>query len=215
MEQLLETVDDLEGLRNLVRQVQEARPDLAAEKQESRDFFQGKNDARLRRDSEAGITRTEQRLAQARARGGATLAAAAASLVRARLYRETLGGTVDVDEVVRLAEEAHKAAPSLATVNLLELAWLARASQALSRQEPEYAAMVRAPSVPWAVPTWWPWPCGETASPDRLPSPTLTSGGRSKSSATRAASFPTTPANILGPCCGLLSPTRPPASPPP
>ena len=143
MEQLLETVDDLEGLRNLVRQVQEARPDLAAEKQESRDFFQGKNDARLRRDSEAGITRTEQRLAQARARGGATLAAAAASLVRARLYRETLGGTVDVDEVVRLAEEAHKAAPSLATVNLLELAWLARASQALSRQEPEYAAMVR------------------------------------------------------------------------
>jgi hypothetical protein len=123
-----------------------ANPDLVVQKQEMRDFFEGKKDAKLRRDNASEVKRAEQQLERARARGGATLAVAANSFLQAQLSRETLGGAFegfDSDGIVRLAEEAHKAAPSAATASLLEEAWLARASQALSRQEPEYAAMMR------------------------------------------------------------------------
>jgi hypothetical protein len=50
---------------------------------------------------------------------------------------------VDHDALVKLAEEAHKAAPSSATRGTLELALLARASRTLAAKEPEYAAMAK------------------------------------------------------------------------
>jgi hypothetical protein len=52
-----------------------------------------------------------------------------------------LGVAFDADELVRLAEEAQKAAPSAGTRSTLQTALLARASKALAAQEPEYAAM--------------------------------------------------------------------------
>jgi tetratricopeptide (TPR) repeat protein len=140
-QQLLEFLGDRDGMARLARRAEEARPDVEAQKQETLDYYQGKDDDKHRREGAAAVARAERILKEARGAGGATFAAAAQSLVRARLSQEVLGDAPDADELVRLAEEAHKAAPSVATSGALEAALLARASRALAKGEPEYAAM--------------------------------------------------------------------------
>jgi hypothetical protein len=142
-QQLLEFLGDRDGLARLARRAEEARPDVEAQKKEMLDYYQGKDDDRHRREGAAAVARAERTLKEARGAGGATFAVAAVGLVRARLGQEAFGDAPDADELVRLAEEAHKAAPSVATAGGLEVALLARASRALVKGEPEYAAMDR------------------------------------------------------------------------
>src|SRR5262249_35466742 len=60
-----------------------------------------------------------------------------------RLQQHSLSPLADLDDVVKLAEEAHKAAPSSATASTLEGALLARASDRLAAKQPDYAAMAK------------------------------------------------------------------------
>jgi len=142
-EQLLSFLDDREGLANLERRAREATPDLAAVRQQMQDFWQGKNDALTRQSTQTAVARGERMIAAARPGGGPTFALAVSSLIHARHKLEQLGSAVDNDALVKLAEEAHKAAPSSGTVSLLMSALLARANKSLAEQEPEYAAMER------------------------------------------------------------------------
>jgi hypothetical protein len=140
---LLSFLDDRDALGNLVRRAEEARPDVTDDRKVALDFVQGKSDEKYRTEYAAAVTRAERTLKQVREAGGVTFAVAAVGVVHAKLALEPLGIALDLDEVVRLAEEAHKAAPSSATAAALEGALLARASKALAAQEPEYAAMTR------------------------------------------------------------------------
>jgi hypothetical protein len=62
-------------------------------------------------------------------------------VVTARLQTAMIGQTVDADELVRLTEEAHHAAPSSATGGVLIFALIFRAHQTLLTDEPAYAEM--------------------------------------------------------------------------
>jgi tetratricopeptide (TPR) repeat protein len=166
---LLSFLNDTEGLANLARRAEEASPDLSEARKQALEFYQGKTDEKSRKDAAAAVERAERGLKDARAVGGTTLAVAATALVQARLGQERLGGPVDGDEVVRLAEEAHKTAPSLATAQTLEVALLARAHKALAEKEPAYAAMAQrarrsvASSYLIAVALWRPGPARTAA----------------------------------------------------
>ena len=94
---------------------------------------------------------------------------AAASLIQASQETDTLGIEADVDALVHLAEEAHKAAPSLGTQTQLREALLARAGKALSAQEPEYLAMVKGPGVRSPALTWCVWPVARRQTPNGCP----------------------------------------------
>jgi hypothetical protein len=140
---LLGLLRDGDGLDRLARRAEEASPDVAAHKKESLDFYAGKSDDKYRQQGAAALAQAERTLKEVRDGGGTTFAVAADAVVRLRLSQESLGAPVDADELVRLAEEAHRAAPSVATAGALEAALLARASRALTGQEPEYAAMAK------------------------------------------------------------------------
>ncbi len=140
-QELLNFLDDRDGLLRLARRAAEANPDVATSRQEALDFQQGKADDKYRRDVTAAVARAERTWKDAEPAGGATLAVAAVGLVHARLGQELLGELPNPAELVRLAEAADRAAPSLATATALQAALLARASQSLAAREPEYAAM--------------------------------------------------------------------------
>jgi hypothetical protein len=144
---LLSFLEDRPALENLDRRAAEAKPDLSAARQEIADFLQGKKDEQMRRDLIASVARAERFMAEADAPGeeqrGPTFAIAVEALLHARQGQETLGMDFDVDALVSRAQEAHKRAPSAGTVGMLQGALLLRASRALAKQEPEYAALVK------------------------------------------------------------------------
>ena len=88
------------------------------------------------------MERAEKTLTEARKVGGATFAIAAGLVVR-RLAQVQLGVVFDCDEMVRLAEEADKIAPSVGTRSTLQSALLARANKDLSVHDKEYAALAK------------------------------------------------------------------------
>ncbi len=154
-EGLLSFLDDTEGLARLARRAQEAKLDHSASIQKQEDFWQGKNDAKLKKDGKAAVARASRLVEETRPGGGATFAHAADSLVRAQLSQEVLGEKVDLnaqempgekvdlDALVQLAEEAHRTAPSVGTLDTLRAALLARASKTLAVQQPEYRELAR------------------------------------------------------------------------
>jgi thioredoxin-like negative regulator of GroEL len=144
-EQLLSVIDDQAGLATLLRRARKATPDLAADRQRLQQFWQGKNDEEARRKADLAVAKAEGLVAAVRPAAkeeGATFALAVGGLVDARLRQEALGIDFDADALIKLAEEAHKAAPSTGTVSRLNAALLARASKSLAAQDPDYAAMV-------------------------------------------------------------------------
>jgi predicted negative regulator of RcsB-dependent stress response len=142
-QELLTFLDDQEGLKKLERRAAESTPELGPARQQLQEFWQGKNDQRIRREGEAAVARADRLLAAARPAGKATFALAASNLLQARLGQRTLGTDFDMDAALALAEEAHQAAPSSGTGGVVKALLAARASKALAAQDPEYAAMVR------------------------------------------------------------------------
>jgi hypothetical protein len=132
---------DLEALRALRRRLDEAALDLADSTREMLDHYGGKKDEKTRKELAAGLARQEVVVKATRPGRGATFAAAATTLARLLLSMDAVGMAADADRAVTLAEEAHAAAPSSATRSALTDALLARASRALAKQEPEYAAL--------------------------------------------------------------------------
>jgi hypothetical protein len=134
---------DRDALRQLLQRLQEAELDLADVSRKTLDYYAGRDDARTRTDLDVQQRRQEATLAAARKNApGVTVAVAATHLAQTRIQQDGLGVAVKGDEVVALAEEAHAAAPSSATHGDLVAALLLRASQALAKQEPAYAALL-------------------------------------------------------------------------
>jgi hypothetical protein len=141
--ELLDYVDDVKALETLARRADEATLEREQYRQDSLEAFQGKKDDKRLRTTMTAIERAEKQVKDTRAAGGATFAVAAQTLVYTRLSLEGLGKPIDGDALVKLAEEAHKAAPSSATAATLQSALLARAHQKLVALEPAYAAMAK------------------------------------------------------------------------
>ena len=133
---------DPEALRALEKRLASVDLDLQDSQRETLERLAGKKDAKLRKEIQAAIARYEKIVQQARqAPGGPTLAVACTHLASQKIELAALGQRVDADRVVALAEEANAAAPSSATQAGLIKALLFRADQALTRDQPEYAAM--------------------------------------------------------------------------
>jgi tetratricopeptide (TPR) repeat protein len=142
MAALVYEMNDLEKLRGLWRRLEQVELDLADQAQEERESLAGKKDAQNRKAWQAASRRAAATLRAARQRPrGTTLAVAADTLAQYQSRLALLGESVDADEVVRLAEEAHGAAPSQATRSSLMGALLFRGDRSLVRREPAYAAM--------------------------------------------------------------------------
>ena len=133
---------DAEALRNVLQRIRQVELDLGDSLQETLDFYAGNSDPKHREDLDSAIERFE-RLVQLTREGsrGATFAVAVGKLVEQRIAAGMMGLTLDADQVVALAEEAHAEAPSAATLWTLIRALLLRASRDLSRQDSTYAEM--------------------------------------------------------------------------
>jgi tetratricopeptide (TPR) repeat protein len=135
-------VRDSEAQRSLLQRMEGVELDLSDVRRRTLDFYSGKEDARLRKEFETRAQRYEAIVKEGPKPGKeTTFAVAACSLVRARMTLDMMSVPFDPDALVKLAEQAHKAAPSQATTSSLLGAWLARAARRLEQQEPDYAAL--------------------------------------------------------------------------
>lgn len=164
-------LDDAEGLRRLLRRVEQAELDLEEGDREAREVYLGKKDEKFRKEVESAVASQEEVVAAARKVGGATLAIALCTLAQTKMGQAALGVDVKADEVVALAEEAHKVAPSRGTSGALQQALLLRASLALAHAEPSYAEMVKR--------------AGRALTPTYLIPVALTKGGTARDAALR------------------------------
>jgi tetratricopeptide (TPR) repeat protein len=133
---------DLPVLRAVEKQVRAAELDLSGTIRAARDYHAGKDDTRLKEQLKAEIKHWEGRYtALAREPRGTTFAVVATRLASALTRGDQLGEEVDAARLVRLAEEAHAAAPSRATREALIDALLFRAHRQLIIAKPAYARM--------------------------------------------------------------------------
>jgi tetratricopeptide (TPR) repeat protein len=138
---LLDRIDDADALKALAARLEGQNLDTGDNDRQSRELYEGKKDAQHRADARGPVARAEKALEAARKVKGPTLAAAACQL-SARLLTLAYYEESDADRPLKLAEEAHAAAPSEATRAALYSARLHRASLAL-RKEPSFAGPAR------------------------------------------------------------------------
>ena len=132
---------DVDGLRSVRQKLETAKLDLAQETRDQLDFYEKKNDAKKIEDWRKSIERQEKVLNEVRAGGGLTFALAALRFNSARMGGVPLGIPVIDDDLVRLAEEAHGAAPSDGTTTMLAHALAFRAHRTLIKEDPAYAEL--------------------------------------------------------------------------
>jgi tetratricopeptide (TPR) repeat protein len=130
------------ALRAVWERLQKVELDLADSQRETLDVYAGKKDQKRARDLKMSLARQEKIVQATRKGGGATFAVAAAQLVTLTLGRAYLPDlTVDPDGLVKLAEEAHAAAPSAGTHATLVSALYFRAHRTLIKQDKGYAQL--------------------------------------------------------------------------
>jgi hypothetical protein len=132
---------ELKKLKELERSLQENTLDLVDANRQTMENYQGKNDAKFRKDLQGTAPRMKKSLEAARKVGGTTLAVAAQDVITVSLTQDSLGQPANARELVALAEEAHKASPSIGTEGLLIQTLLQRAHQELIKKEPAYAKL--------------------------------------------------------------------------
>jgi hypothetical protein len=132
-------VRDREGLQRLQRQIAAAQPDVEQSTTQLLKYSRFEDDESTKQALATHLAKTEALVeAYGRGRKGPDFAAAVASLIDNKL-REPDTAAIDADELVRLAEEAHQAAPSRGTYWPLTSALLFRAGRSLASAHPEYA----------------------------------------------------------------------------
>lgn len=133
---------DLPELRKLEQHLRKTEPDLEDAIRRALDHYAGTSDAEVRAKLAGNVRRWESEYERLRSGPrGPTFAVAAATLAQYLAEYATLAEDVDADRVVRLAEEAHAAAPSEKTTGQLANALLLRAHRrtlVTRRAEPEY-----------------------------------------------------------------------------
>jgi tetratricopeptide (TPR) repeat protein len=130
---------DLAALKAVLARVERTELDLADQEQKQKDYLSGAADAKKLDEQKKRAARAEAALAAARPLKGRTFAVAVGRYVSARQAGWIYGEPADADELVKLAEEAHAAAPSAGSESTLESALLFRAHLALIKESPEYA----------------------------------------------------------------------------
>jgi tetratricopeptide (TPR) repeat protein len=132
---------DVEALKTLLVRVEKAELDHGDEAREVREFLAGKDNAKKKEDARKALTRAETALNATRANKDRTFAVAVGRFVQAKHTLWVHGEQVDVDGLVKLAEEAHAAAPSAGTESTLRTALLLRAHVTLTRTDGNYAKL--------------------------------------------------------------------------
>ena len=134
---------DREALERPARQVAASKPDVEDYKSKTLKYYAYQDEDFTKEKMQAKTARAEAVLKRLSARAkGPAFAAAVERLQDLRLGSED-AEAVDADEIVRLAEEAHHAAPSMATCGLLIKALMCRASKTLAAAHPEYAKAIQ------------------------------------------------------------------------
>ncbi len=134
-------LNNKDGLVALNKRLEATPLDLDEIKKLTLEEYQGKNDDKRRQELPARTKRLEKELHQARKVGGPTLAVALFNWINLKFGAARLGDPVNHDELVALAEEGHKAAPSRGSRNQVINTLLFRAHRDLSKQEPAFAAL--------------------------------------------------------------------------
>jgi tetratricopeptide (TPR) repeat protein len=129
------TQDDA-ALAALEQRVRAAEINGADQLARLKEHLSGQKDQEAQVAIKAAIKRRESQDAAARAKGGVTAAVALDRHAEQLLALHHVGAAVDADNVVSLAEEAHRLAPSEGTHSTLLSAYLFRASLDLRRSDP-------------------------------------------------------------------------------
>jgi hypothetical protein len=133
---------DADALHRLWAKLKGLELDLSDYARDTIAYYKGTDDAKHLKRLQADVKDLADALKAVRKAGGTTFAVAADSMVREKIGLAAFGQAVDADELVRLAEEAHAAAPSRGSQSNLMGALLFRASQTLAKQAPAYAALL-------------------------------------------------------------------------
>jgi hypothetical protein len=134
---------DAEGLKALFERLRTANVDTADLEKNTLDYIRGKDLDKTRRQKQADVARLRKAIATLQGRKDATFAVACCRLSSDLIALGTIDERVDVDEIVRLAEDAHEAAPSSGTLHSLINALAYRAVGALAAKSPPDADKVK------------------------------------------------------------------------
>jgi hypothetical protein len=132
---------DQEALRKLLSTLERTELDLSDQAKRARETDTGQNDQTRKRAAQGATRLVEPILPVARAKGGATFAAAASMAIGSRIAVGQYGEKIDQDALVALAEEAYAKCPSVASRWYLITALLSRAAETLSHAESKFAAI--------------------------------------------------------------------------
>ncbi len=142
--QFLEITRDAAALKKLQTQLQQAKLDLSAVKQQTRNAYSGANDKERLENLAAYAERLDARLtANPASRNKLFHAICAVDVVTNALARAQLGAAVAPDRNVKLARSAYAAAPSSRTRSVLQEALCARAIARLAADDKELAECCR------------------------------------------------------------------------
>jgi tetratricopeptide (TPR) repeat protein len=134
---------DREALQRIARQVAAARPDTDEIDAHTIKYYQYKDEESTEERSRTRIARAEALVARLGGRDkGPAFAAAVDGLIDRKLSGKD-NASVDAGELVRLADDAHRAAPSMATYATLAKALMFRANKKLAADHPTYATAIR------------------------------------------------------------------------
>jgi hypothetical protein len=134
---------DEKALQEDLEKLDQSELDLSDWIQYSDDHFKGVVDAKTVVSIKESIQRIIEYVKETRPNGSATFAIAAAQLVAAQERLAVYGEPADADQMLKLAEEAHKTAPSYATRWLVIRTLLFRASNSIESQNAAYREMVK------------------------------------------------------------------------
>jgi tetratricopeptide (TPR) repeat protein len=130
---LLEFVGDRKGLSALLVQLEGIELDLADSKRRTMEYYAGTRDAQNQMAMKSTVMQQETIVQKLQGKSGPTFAAAASALSGWWINGDEFGIPIDVDAVVRVAEEAHAASPSEGTYRALEQALSFRLYRKLTR----------------------------------------------------------------------------------
>lgn len=136
-------INDVDGLKALLEKLRTANVETDALDRFTREYIQGKNLDKVRRSQRVSADRMRKAIQKMKVRKDATFALACAEFSGDLIALGTLGDRVDPDEIVRLADDGHNAAPSSATRHSLISALAFRALNSLAAKSPALAGAVK------------------------------------------------------------------------
>ncbi len=133
--------EDAKALDQLASQAGKTEFGVSPFQQETLEFFQGKSPAKFRNLLNLSLKRKQDCLKKARQLGGKPLAVAATEVAGDLMALAVIDDKITAAEIIALAEEGHKAAPSAGTRGILMAALLHQAGVSLRQKDPKIKAL--------------------------------------------------------------------------